>query len=326
MFRVVDRRGSERSKPKTQATRPLISRASRLGLEAKLCVADNPLMIPDSLVPKRVRLDGHGRTLYAEAGDPFLARFGSGKRYAAFGSFCAQYLRADDTFLDIGANIGVTSIIASRHLTNGRILAVEASPRNGEALRRNIAVNGVARADVEICAVGAESGAQAFHEASAYGFVMTAKSLLSGHPTRSVPVKTVDQLVREHRLDRVDAIKLDIEGFEWEALRGAERTLQRHDPIVFLEFNSWCQIAFYDRNPRAFLEFLLDTFPQLYLWKDCRLVSVRELGAVGFLRENLIEGRCISDLVAARQSPRLDLPESAPEVGPFRRLLQRLKR
>lgn len=272
----------------------------------------------DQLVPTRVRLDGRRHVLYAEPNDPFVAQFGRGRRYAEFGRFCRAFLRPGDTFLDIGANIGVTAIIASHHLGGGRILAVEASPRNGAALKRNLEENGVANAAVKICAAGAESGTTAFHEASAYGFVLDERSLLSEHPTREVPVKTIDQLVAEHRLERVDAIKLDIEGFEWEALRGAEKTLAAHDPVVFLEFNVWCQIAFYDRSPRAFLTYLLDTFPQLYLWKDSRLTSVRELGPVGFLHENLIKGRCVSDLVAARDSARFagaNVPGSRQPLG-----------
>jgi FkbM family methyltransferase len=279
----------------------------------------------NSTIRRLVRQAISARSRVSSAAGPRQIGLDEGQRHGEFGRFCAAHLQPDDTFLDIGAKIGLTSIMAARHLPEGRILAVEASGRHADALRRNIRANDVERCTIEICAVGAETGVQPFHDEPSAGFVTHARSLLSGLSTRPVPVKTIDQLGKEHRLERIDLIRLNVGGYEWEALRGAERTLERHDPIVFLEFDSWRQIALYDRNPRAFLDYLLDTFPQLYLWRAGRLVSVRELGTAGFLRENLIESRCVSDLVAARSAHRLKLEEEpGPEPGRLRRLMQRL--
>lgn len=180
--------------------------------------------------------------------------------------------------LDVGANIGLSSIVAADVLPAGRILAVEGSGRNCEALRVNFARHGLP-AHVVHTAVGASSGSVTFFDSSAFGHVVVDANMgpYGGEPT---PLRTIDELVATHALPRVDFIKIDIEGFEQEALTGARGTLARHDPVIFLEFNSWCLIASYDRSPRAFLDWLLDTFPQLFVWRGGRLVSLRDLGPI----------------------------------------------
>lgn len=272
-------------------------------------------MSSDGFTTKRIRLAGHTRVIHAPGGDPFMAAFGRGRRYRGYARFCRAALRPGDSVVDVGANIGVTSLIAGERIgPAGRLLAVEASPLNARALTRTLAANGFSDAQVETCGVGAVSGTMPFHEASAFGFVMEHGNLLAAHGTLDIPIRTLDEIVGSAGLESVDLIKIDIEGYEWEALRGAVTTILRHDPLVFLEFNSWCQIVFYDRNPRAFLDYLIGTFPQLYLWQNGFLASVREIGTVAFLRRHLLETGCISDLVVAVGSERLE--RMAQELAP----------
>ena len=75
--------------------------------------------------------------------------------------------------------------------------------------------------------------------------------------------------------------------------------------MVLLEFNSWCLIAAFDGSPRAFLDWLLATFPQLCLWRDRQLVSVRDMGAFTFLHDHIVRHGALDDLVGATASARL---------------------
>lgn len=254
---------------------------------------------------RSIRLAGRLRRVHAPSGDIYLKGFRRGRLFGDFDALCRLLLRPDDTVLDVGANIGLASLIAADFLPRGRIVAVEASPANCRAMARNFADHGLDLAAIEACAVGANAGTASFLENSVFGHVMTTDNMVVQEGI-SVAQRTIDEIVEAHALRRVDLIKLDVEGFEPEALQGATDTLRRHDPIVFLEFNSWCQIASYNRNPRRFFECLLDTFPQLYLWRDRRLVSIREMGTFRFLHDHLTANRCVDDLVASGGNPRLE--------------------
>lgn len=216
--------------------------------------------------------------------------------------------------LDIGANVGLTTLAAADHLSGGRILAVEASPRNCAALRANLARHEVGNALVAECALGSAPGTLRFFDNSAYGHVLT-ESYMAAAPAIEQRVTTLDALVAEHALPRVDFVKIDVEGYESEVLEGAPDTLARFDPLVLLEFNSWCMISCFDRSPRQFLDRLLALFPQLYVWRDGRLTDIRRHGPMHFLQAHLTEHRCIDDLVGCGAGR--DLARLAAEPAGF---------
>ena len=161
--------------------------------------------------------------------------------------------------IDVGANIGITSLIAAAYLPEGKVVAVEASPRNCIALEANFRRNGLETAEVVPFAVGSAPGELEFNEAGAHGHVLT-PSVALGRVGITVPVKTIDQIVADLELPKVDFIKLDIEGFERDAIIGAEGTIMRWDPLLYIEFNSWCQIALHNESPLRFYDFLSKRF------------------------------------------------------------------
>lgn len=279
------------------------------------------------LETRRVPVGGRRRLVSAPAGDPFLARYSGsrGENLAGFGAFCRENLPRDAVMLDIGANIGLTTLVAAEHIPDGRILAVEASPGNCRALRANLARHGIGIATVCESAVGDQAGEVGFFDNSAYGHVVTGGHVV-GLPATVRPVTTVDALVAEHGLDRVDFIKVDVEGYEQAVLTGARATMERFGPIVFLEFNSVCMIACFNRNPREFLDWLLARFDRLFLWRGRRLVDLREMGVLAFLLEHLARHGGNDDLVIAGAGRVLRTRDAADReaVGGPARLLARL--
>lgn len=136
----------------------------------------------------------------------------------------------DDLCLDVGANIGWYSLLLWR-LSAGRaaILCFEPDPDNFALLQRNLAQNDAAGVQPFQLAAGSEPGTLALHR---YGRSNTGRhSLLPLHAGESVPVEvvTLDDFLDTHGLGDtpVKCLKMDIEGYELPALRGATRTLAR---------------------------------------------------------------------------------------------------
>ena len=133
--------------------------------------------------------------------------------------------------LDCGAHIGVftrVAIAAGAKL----VVAIEPSPINLECLRRNMAPE-IAAGKVVIVPEGVwhEDGKLPFHMDPANSAGNSLLKAAEGRPnTIDVPLTTIDKLAIRLNLARVDFIKMDIEGAEQNALKGAKNTVGKDHP------------------------------------------------------------------------------------------------
>jgi FkbM family methyltransferase len=138
-----------------------------------------------------------------------------------------------DITLDCGANVGVT---VHEELAAGAktVVAIEPAPENLECLRRNYP-NEIAAGRVIVVAKGVWDKEDLLtlrvdpHNSAADSFVMRREGVVN---LEKVPLTTIDKLVAELQLPRVDYIKLDIEGAEPQALSGAKETLAKYKPRI----------------------------------------------------------------------------------------------
>jgi FkbM family methyltransferase len=148
--------------------------------------------------------------------------------------------------IDCGANIGVHSVEWSRLMRKwGHVVAIEAQERIFYALAGNITLQNCLNARAIWGAVGSDCGTICFPEPrytepSSFGSFELKQRLGTediGQPIDySSPTLTVRQLTLDSlQLDRCDLIKLDVEGMEEEALAGAEGTINRCKPILYVE-------------------------------------------------------------------------------------------
>ena len=137
-------------------------------------------------------------------------------------------LKPGDVFVDVGANCGLFAVFAARKVgPTGRVIAIEPLPAMLERLRFNFAANGFTNVTVCATAVGAHPGEATIHvSAKQYGHA----SLVGTEGEElTVPVTPLQAIVERAGVPRIDALKIDIEGFEDRALlpfiRGAPRQL-----------------------------------------------------------------------------------------------------
>lgn len=134
-------------------------------------------------------------------------------------------------FVDIGANIGINSIFASKVGTNSRVLAIEASPVNFAILTRNIARNCDARVAAAHMAIADHDGRLSFVGSGTNAHI----DLQSEAAATTVDCRTLDSLYAARSLSHVDLIKIDVEGYTDLVLSHADNALKvtRHAIIEF---------------------------------------------------------------------------------------------
>ncbi len=142
-------------------------------------------------------------------------------------------LRPGDTVADVGANVGLYSVAAAQRVgPSGRVSAFEPDAENFEGLRENVALNGVRdRVEVLGAAVGATDGTAQFAAGRGLESRITT-SVGAGEP---VELMCLDSVFADRR---VDVVKIDVEGFEAEVIKGATGLLrdpQRRPRRIYIE-------------------------------------------------------------------------------------------
>jgi FkbM family methyltransferase len=174
----------------------------------------------------------------------------------------------DSRVLDIGANIGLTAIAFSQICPHGRIAAIEPVPRTFEYLRKNVSSAGAHNVNLFNFAIGNTEGSvlmQGHPSNFACSFVADNYTVpATDHFACTVPIKRVDDIFSELSLDRLDLMKVDVEGFELEVFAGARETLNTYKPIVFLEMNHWCLNIYRRLSIPEFRDRLMDVFPCIF--------------------------------------------------------------
>jgi FkbM family methyltransferase len=161
-------------------------------------------------------------------------------------AFVVERLSHGGVFYDIGANVGWYSLnVALR--TPASVVCFEPQP---ERLVKNLTLNSVTSRVFSV-ALGATNGTvRMTREHKAANYISKAGAI-------EVSLKTLDSLVREEALDPPTLIKVDVEGFEYEVLKGAVQTLLEHKPLILCEVNGLGESRFGVRD-RTLVEFLSD--------------------------------------------------------------------
>lgn len=154
--------------------------------------------------------------------------------------FVENFLQPGMTVLDIGAHHGLYTLLAARKVgRTGRVLSFEPSPRERRKLLRHLRLNRCSNVEVEYCALGSSDGeADLFLVDGAETGCNSLRAPAVNEPTEMVrvPVKTLDSRLQSRDIEQVDFIKLDVEGGEWEVLKGASKLLDRRPrPVILCE-------------------------------------------------------------------------------------------
>ena len=189
------------------------------------------------------------------------------------------------TFVDVGAHIGLLTLAGARAVgASGKVLAIEPVPLCFELLQRSLTINGLAgRVEGKCQAVGAHHARCKFFVRDVLGHSsLTQGEFAAGEDEIEVSVTPLDELVR--RSERVDLIKIDVEGAELAVLEGMTRIIAENPELSIIAEFGPSHLRMADVAPEEWLSAFqnrgFDPFVIDELSGECRLADVSKLKEV----------------------------------------------
>lgn len=155
--------------------------------------------------------------------------------------FFALARRASVVF-DVGAHVGLYSIVASHANAAAHIYAFEPLERTRDRMLANLARNSTTNVELLPYALGDTVGSATLYCAhrgipmsSSLSREFMARTIATPLIPETVPINTIDEFCRSREIGNIDLIKLDIEGLEPDAMRGMSGLLEHTRPDIFCE-------------------------------------------------------------------------------------------
>jgi FkbM family methyltransferase len=177
------------------------------------------------------------------------ARHFVGERYEPeIWQIAVQLVQPQDTIVDVGAYIGLYAIaFASRAGTKGHVIAIEPDPGNADLMAANVKVNHLHNLQIMRVAAGEQSGEVLFaalnnsisHVAATGHHNPNLPAGAQSRGNLTVPMVTLDVLLAGQR---IDFMKIDVEGFEEPVLKGAQSLLcdsRRRPRAILIEVHPY---------------------------------------------------------------------------------------
>lgn len=170
--------------------------------------------------------------------------FWTGSHHHNEAIFLHYFLTSDMTFVDIGANQGEMSLIAASKIKSGHIFAFEPVSHQRKLLEINKKINDFKNIEIYSFGLGNCSSSQPIYtsdDTSVHSGMNEGLSSLYSSSDRNIlqeviQIKVFDDLFFND-LERLDFIKIDVEGAELFALEGMVKSIQKFKPVILIEIN-----------------------------------------------------------------------------------------
>ena len=188
--------------------------------------------------------------------------------------FIENNVKQGTIFIDVGANIGYYSMLVAS-LGLSEVIAIEPSPRTYKDLKRNIEHNLMERniKPFNIAIGSKDETCQFVTSLGPKDHIKPTNQKDYGVETVPTQVTTLDNLVQNIAKGKnVDFIKVDIEGAEFEFLKGAEKTIQQCKPILLMEIKE-NDLKKYDVTPSEIFQFMADLNYEYLIVKKTEIIK-----------------------------------------------------
>lgn len=179
-------------------------------------------------------------------------------------SLMRQWVKGNSIVFDIGANVGVWTVLLSRTCPSAKVHSFEPAPNTFDLLARNISINKCSNATVNNIAASDNDGVVEFEVpkgVSIYGRVRPEQhgvddgGRFAHSDMYQVKCARLSDYCEKHKIEQIDFMKIDVEGFELQVLRGMEELLmQKKVGAIYIETMEDNHIRM-GSSYREFLEF-----------------------------------------------------------------------
>jgi FkbM family methyltransferase len=177
-----------------------------------------------------------------------------------------KHLTPGDTFVDIGANIGQHSLFASQVVgSSGKVISFEPIPRIYEQFKKSVDFNNFKNIDVYNLGCGSKQEELEIFSAANAG----ASSIIdSSRDTDKEKIRlvTADSILEKY--EKVSFIKIDVEGYEYFALQGLEKTIKKYRPKMLIEYSPFYYRLFDSSHGQKIIELLKNSDYLIYNLED----------------------------------------------------------
>lgn len=203
---------------------------------------------------------------YIDSNDPVISALKNHQLFGINNYLLLKRFSLDATgwIIDCGAHIGTFSFLPAIQEQN-QILLIEGADQNYECLKltfknfaNTILENAIILDKQQNCNFSTDYGPFGSPDISSDGKKQS---------------ETIDNLCKKHNIDKVSMIKLDIEGFEQEALIGAEHIIQSTKPVILLEINGHC-LRMRNKKPQEVLQTIQDIGYLSFIHHGSELIPV----------------------------------------------------
>lgn len=175
--------------------------------------------------------------------------------------------------IDVGANIGRWSLLSAKLFQTKKIYSFEPFLKTYHRLRKNISLNSSLNIETFNLALNNKSElvtmATASEKNSGMNFISNTKS----NSINQVESVTLDFFIQSHDIKKIDLMKIDVEGFEMNVLKGAQQMIQQHHPVIICEINDTL-LAKNKTSPKNVFDFLVDHKYQIKKLPNMETVSI----------------------------------------------------
>jgi len=220
---------------------------------------------------KIIKIDGKQYTLTSD--DNYLNYMGDNFEPCMVDLFKCL-IQPEYVVADIGSNVGLTSILFSNLAS--KVYSFEPSPTTFTILKENLIRANTQNVEAVNLGLGAKNESLTItfsKDNRSGGFISNLIKPVTGHVTEDISILTLDNFLSS-KSDRLDFIKIDVEGFEMNVIKWGIESIKKYHPIVALELNHFCLNILHRINVPDFLDYLRSIFPYLYaVDKDNMLIA-----------------------------------------------------
>jgi FkbM family methyltransferase len=158
-------------------------------------------------------------------------------------NFCKKAMKNGDFIFDIGANIGFHTLVFNSLVTpKGKVISFEPEDSNFNKLTNNISINNISNS-ISLIKKAASDKNETLKLYLAKDNNLGAHSIFERDELSKefleIPAIKIDDFVIENKIEKIDFIKIDVEGAEMQVIKGMTETIKRLKPTFIIEFNNF---------------------------------------------------------------------------------------